>query len=121
MRLEEARKFALSLPEVTEQPLCEKPSFRIQGKIFATLPLGGDHMHVFVGEIETRALVEEDPAAFEELWWGKKLSGVRVSLPASEREGVIQLLEEAWRRKAPITLIRDFDAGDGRGGKRGHA
>ena len=50
MRLETARRFALSLPETTEQPHFEKSSFRVKGKIFATVPVGGKALHVFVGE-----------------------------------------------------------------------
>ena len=65
MRLEEARRFALSLPETTEQPHFEKSSFRVRGKIFATVPPGGEQLNVFVDEHETRASVAEDPSAFE--------------------------------------------------------
>ena len=57
MRLAEARKFALSLPEATEEPHFEKSSFRVRGKIFATVPEDQKHLNVFV----------DDPSAFEEL------------------------------------------------------
>ena len=78
MNLEQARRFALSLPETTEEPHFDKSSFRVKGKIFATVPPGGGHLHVFVDEDETRASVAEDPKAFEELWWGRRLSGVEL-------------------------------------------
>jgi hypothetical protein len=110
MRLDAARRFALSLPETTEQPHFEKSSFRVRGKIFATVPSGGEHLHVFVDEDETRACVAEDPASFEELRWGKRLAGVRVKLRAAESKHVFELLKEAWRRKAPKRLAADFDA-----------
>ena len=96
MRLEEARRFALSLPETTEQPHFEKSSFRVRGEIFATVPPGGEQLHVFVDEHETRASVAEDPSAFEELWWGKRLAVVRVNLSAADPQRVFELLEEAW-------------------------
>src|SRR4051812_42389604 len=101
MTLEEAREFALSLPEVTEAPHFEMASFRVRGRIFATLPPGGDVLHVFVEDQAVRAAVAEYPTAFEELWWGKQLAGVRVTLAAAEAEVVRELLEEAWRRRAP--------------------
>jgi hypothetical protein len=41
MRLATARHFALSLPEAVEAPHFEKSSFRVKGKIFATVPEGG--------------------------------------------------------------------------------
>ena len=109
-KLEEVRKFALSLPETTEEPHFEKSSFRIRGKIFATVPTGTTHLHVFVDENEARASVAEDPAAFEELWWGKRLSGVRVNLCVADVQRIFELLEQSWRRKAPKQLVRDLDA-----------
>jgi hypothetical protein len=106
MKLEEARRFVLSLPEVEEQPHFEKSSFRIGGKILATVRF----LHVFVDEHEARASVAEDPGAFEALWWGKRLAGVRVDLPAASPDVVFELLEESWRRKAPKRLVARYDA-----------
>lgn len=65
MRLDTARRFALSLPETTEEPHFEKSSFRVRGKIFATVPLGGKHLNVHVDADEARALIADDPAAFD--------------------------------------------------------
>jgi hypothetical protein len=111
MKLEDARRFALSLPETTEQAHFEKSSFRIGGKIYATVPPGGRYLHVFVDEHEVRACVADDPSAFEELHWGKNLAGVRVDLRVADREMVFELLEEAWRRRAPKRVLSAFDAG----------
>jgi len=58
-----------------------------------------------VDEGEARAAVAEDPAAFEELWWGKQLRGVRVNLLAADAVRVRELLTESWRRKAPKRLL----------------
>jgi hypothetical protein len=110
MRLEEARRFAMSLPEAYEQAHFEKSSFRIGGKIFATVPPGGRHLHVFVDEHEARACVADDPSAFQELRWGRKLAGVRVDLRVADRDAVVELLEESWRRRAPKRLISALDA-----------
>ena len=104
MTLDEVRRFALSLPEATEQPHFDYTSFRV-GKIFATAPPDGEHLHVFVDESDTKALVEEDPGTYSELWWGKRLLGVRVRLATAQPEVVHELLEDAWRRKAPKRLI----------------
>lgn len=104
MTLQEARIFALSLPEATEEPHFDYSSFRVRKKIFATVPPDELHLHLFVEEHAVGALVAEDPAAFAELWWGKRLCGVRVHLPAANAVVVYELLEEAWRRKAPKRL-----------------
>ncbi|HEX2041016.1 MAG TPA: MmcQ/YjbR family DNA-binding protein [Acidimicrobiales bacterium] len=95
MTPDQARRLALSLPEAHEAPHFEKSSFRVGKKIFATLTEDGRHLHVFIDEAETRAAVEEDPASCEELWWGKRLSGVRVALAAADPDRVVELLEEA--------------------------
>lgn len=105
MDVTQARQFALSLPETTEEPHFDKASFRVRGKIFATVPPDGEHLHAFVDEDTTRAAVAEDPRAFAELWWGKRLVGVRVHLPAAEAAAVHELLEDAWRRKAPRQAV----------------
>ncbi len=112
--LEGARRFALSLPETTEEPHFDMASFRVRGKIFATVPPDGEHLHVFVGEGEVHAAVAEDPAAFEPLLWGKRLRGLRVRLAAAGQDRVEELLEESWRRKAPARLAAGWE-GPGRG------
>lgn len=112
VNVEQARQFALSLPETTEEPHFDMASFRIRGKIFATVPPDEEHLHVFVDESEATASAVEDPVAFTELWWGKRLSGVRVTLADADIERVSELLEDAWRQKAPKRVIAAFDGLD---------
>lgn len=108
--LGEARKFALSLPGTTEEPHFGMSSFRVRGKIFATVPPGDEHLHVFVGEEEIHAAVAEDPAAFESLLWGQRLSGLRIRIAAAPADRIAELLEESWHRKAPARLAAEWDA-----------
>lgn len=110
MTREQARKLALSLPEAAEEPHFEMWSFRVRGKIFATVPPEGGHLHVFVDDDAARTAVRDDPAAFEELWWGEKLAGVRVNLSAAKPAAVRDLLQASWRRKAPKRVVTAFDA-----------
>jgi hypothetical protein len=107
--LEQARRFALSLPEATEEPHFDMSSFRVRGKIFATVPPDEAHLHVFVDEPEIAASVAENPAAFEPLRWGERVRGLRIDLGPAPEGRVAELLEESWRRKAPKRLIADFD------------
>jgi hypothetical protein len=104
-----AREFALSLPGVSEQPHFEKSSFRVNGKIFVTVPPGEVYLHVFVDEAETEASVAEDPAAFAPLLWGTKQRGLRVTLAAVDGARLEELIEESWRRKAPKRLLAERD------------
>jgi hypothetical protein len=109
VKLEQARRYALSLPETTEEPHFESTSFRVRGKIFATAPPGGAHLHVFVEEEQRAPLIAAEPQTFEALHWGSKVVGVRVSL-ARARTGTVQrLLIESWRRKAPKRLTTGLD------------
>jgi hypothetical protein len=105
-RMMDVRAFALSLPETTESPHFERTSFRVAGKVFATALPEGRRLNVFVDEHEVHALVGEDPAVFAELWWGKRLCGVTLNLAAADEEVVREVLESAWRRKAPRRLLR---------------
>ena len=107
--LEGARRFALSLPGVTEEPHFEMSSFRVRGKIFVTVPPEEDRLHVFVDEPEVDACVAEDPAAFEPLRWGQRVRGLRVDLAAAPAGRVRELIEDSWRRKAPKGLVAAFD------------
>ncbi len=111
MKLSEVRRLALALPEATEEDHHGRPSFRIRGKIFATLP-DGDHVNVMLDAEETEMAVSTAPDAFEELHWGKRLAGVRVELAKASSELVADLLARAWRRIAPRALVERFDALD---------
>jgi hypothetical protein len=115
--LEAARAFALSLPGAGEEPHFDMSSFRVRGRIFATVPSDGEHLHVFVDEGEVRATVAEDPAAFEPLLWGQRLRGLRIHIAAAAAHRIAELLEESWRRKAPARLAAEWDAR--RGGTAG--
>jgi hypothetical protein len=110
MTREQARTLALSFPEATEEPHFALWSFRVRGKIFATVPPDGRHLHVFVDDDAVRMAVRSGPKTFEELRWGKKLVGVRVSLAAAKPAAVRDLLQGAWRLKAPKRLVAVFDA-----------
>jgi hypothetical protein len=114
--LDSARAFALSLPGSTEEPHFDMSSFRVRGKIFATVPPDDEHLHVFVDEGEVHAAVAEDPAAFEPLLWGQRLRGLRVRIAAAPNHRIAELLEESWRRRAPPRLAAERDAERGRPG-----
>jgi hypothetical protein len=108
--LGQARRFALSLPGASEEPHFDMTSFRVKGKIFATVPPDEAHLHVFIDEGEVEACVAEDARAFEPLRWGQRVRGLRVVLAAAADDRVAELLEDSWRRKAPRGLIAELDA-----------
>jgi hypothetical protein len=108
--LAQARKLALALPEATEQDHHDMASFRVRGKIFATVP-DKTHLRVMVDEMEIRAAGAENPKACQEFYWGKRLAAVVVDLPAATSGLVQDLLTDAWIRKAPSKLMRELAEG----------
>jgi len=98
------RRLALALPETGEAPHHEMTSFRVAGKIFATMPPQGGPVHLFLDDVAVDAYRAEFPAAIEELWWGSKRRGCRVVLAEATAPLLRELLTESWRRKAPRRL-----------------
>ncbi len=112
MTIDELREFVLSFPETTEEPHFDRSSFRVKGKILITVPPDGSHIHLVVGADELPALLAEDPAAFEEILWGKRVmtDWVRVHLDVADDDVVRELVEDAWRMKAPKRVLAAYDA-----------
>src|SRR3954454_21427775 len=95
MTPDDVRTLALALGGTVELPHHERTSFRVGGKIFATMDDLG--VNVMLDEEPARAAAS-DPG-IELLWWGRKLSGVRVALADADRAVVQELLDQAWRRR----------------------
>ena len=101
---DEARRLALSLPETVEQDHHGRPSFRVAGKIFATL-WDREHLNVMLDEPGIRTAVQTHPDICTEVMWGKRLAAVRVTLPAADAALLRELLSDAWEGKAPARLV----------------
>jgi hypothetical protein len=99
----QARELALALPEAVEADHHGRPSFRVAGKIFATL-WDEHHLNVMLDEGGVRTAVESEPEACQEVWWGKRLAAVRVDLRRVDHRTLASLLEDAWEGKAPRGL-----------------
>jgi hypothetical protein len=97
--VDEARRLALSLPDAAEQDHHGRPSFRVAGRIFATL-WDADHMNVMVDEPGILTAVQAHPDVCAEVHWGKRLAAVRVTLSATDSALLSDLLADAWERKA---------------------
>ena len=106
MNLSQIRKFALSLPDVKEEPHFHRTSFRVRGKIFVTADPNEPYIHVFVGEEVRERILAIHPDCVEKLLWGRKVVGLRVSLKTSESGLVKDLISSGWEAKAPKTLLQ---------------
>lgn len=100
MKLAEVRKFALSLPGAAEAPHFDYASFRVDGRIFCTVPPGEAFIHVFVPEEERERALALQPEAVEKLYWGAKVTGLRVILAKAKAPFVKELLRAAYAHRA---------------------
>jgi hypothetical protein len=103
MDLAEVTQLALGLPEAMEQDHHGMRSFRINGKIFATVP-DEQHLRIMADREDILAAVAENPQTCTEGWWGKRLACVVIEIERAPRPLVTELLIDAWRRKAPARL-----------------
>jgi hypothetical protein len=101
---DEARSLALSLPEAVELDHHGRPSFRVGGKIFATL-WSEERMNVMLDEAGILTAVQSAPEVCEEVWWGRRLAAVGVALARADRDLLGELLTDAWEQKAPKRLL----------------
>ena len=100
MKMATVRKHAMSLADVTEQPHFKFSSFRVRGRIFVTVPPGGELVHVFVGEEDRERALAMYPEWAEKLLWGGKVVGLRVTLEAAVPAAVKSLVLKAYEAKA---------------------
>ena len=96
----EACAIALSMPGAVEQDHHGRPSFRVRGKIFATL-WSDAQMNVMLGECGILTAVGDAPASCAEVRWGERLAAVGVSLAAVDASFLRTLVADAWEEKAP--------------------
>ena len=96
----------MALPQVEEGPPVRAAhriaGFKVAGKSFVGVEVGGRSITVSLPEKEARAIAAEDPKAFEEIWRnGKTFMGLRVDLSAISADRVRDLIERSWRHSGP--------------------
>jgi hypothetical protein len=100
----EARRLALSLPEAEEADHQGRPSFRVQGKIYATL-WDSIHMNLMLASEDIYAAIEQNPGACTEFLWGGRPRALHVDLRRATPKALEKLLRQAWHGKAPRRLV----------------
>ena len=106
MTARDFRTLALELPGALEGAHMGHPDFRVGGKIFATL--GPDEAYgvaMLTPDLQAD-LVAAAPAVFSPVpgGWGERGS-TRIELKPARRPEVRRALHEAWRLRAPKTLL----------------
>jgi hypothetical protein len=95
---DQIRRLALALPDAVEQDHHGRPSFRVHGRIFATL-WDETHMNAMLDEPGILTATQASPAACAEFWWGKRLRAVQVDLATAGEALARELLTDAWEQK----------------------
>ena len=100
VKYEHVKRFALSLPGVSEEPHFGVPSFRVNKRMLVTVP-PGNMLHVFVSGEEREMCLMVYAACTDKVWWGGKVVGVRVLLDKATPGAVEDLILRAWKYRAP--------------------
>jgi hypothetical protein len=100
------RELALALPEAEQHDHRGHPSFRVKGKIFATLWPHEQRAVLKLAPAEQSALVALDPQTFSPVpgAWGNQ-GWTNVQLQTAERAILQTALKSAWREVAPKRLL----------------
>ncbi|MEU3788267.1 MmcQ/YjbR family DNA-binding protein [Streptomyces fructofermentans] len=103
---EDVRRICLSLPDTTEKIAWSMPTFRVAGKMFATLPEEETSIAVRCPKEERDELVLAEPGKF---WIADHEAGfawVRVRLDALDDAAELRdILADSWRQAAPNQLL----------------
>ncbi|WP_329017319.1 MmcQ/YjbR family DNA-binding protein [Streptomyces sp. NBC_01601] len=105
---EDVRRIALSLPDTTEKTAWSMPTFRVAGKMFATLPEEETSLAVRCPKEERDELVLAEPEKFWIADHEANFAWVRARLGALDGEGELRdILADSWRQAAPTRLLEE--------------
>lgn len=108
MTHDDLRAIALSLSEAQEHPHFDRPSFRVRGKIFATLPPVTEGRALVVLKLPPlvkESLQETDPGAIVSLGNWDKGGWTQLDIGRMDDARLADLVRLAWRVVAPRKLI----------------
>ncbi|MFU8851482.1 MmcQ/YjbR family DNA-binding protein [Micromonospora sp. SL1-18] len=112
--LDDIRRYVAAFPEVEEVTHFRMPSFKVSGKPFAGAEKGATTAVFSVSQQEAATAVADDPTTYEEVWrtaGRRSFVGLRVDLTKVAEDRVKELVEHAWRNKAPKRVVAAYDAG----------
>ncbi|MBQ1079871.1 MmcQ/YjbR family DNA-binding protein [Nocardiopsis sp. B62] len=102
---DDVRRIALALPEVTERPCYGRPAFYASGRIFARLHDMPDVLVLWLSSAEHgQELRDAGPERFFTTDHYQGHASVLVRLGLVEVTELSELLDEAWRLRAPRRL-----------------
>lgn len=108
MTADDIRALALSLPLAEEHPHFERTSFRVKGKIFATLTADGKIVVLKLLPEIKESLIQSDPDAIIPLPGAWDRGGwTQIAIGGMEAGKLADLVRLAWRQVAPKKLLGD--------------
>lgn len=105
MNREQLLKYITGLPEVEQRETWGHPTFRVRGKIFASLPDEVGTAIIKASLSEQQALVEENPDNFAPAPRVGRHGWIQVRFHHVTDEQMRELAHEAWQRTAPKRLV----------------
>lgn len=99
------RQLIAQLPETEEGKHHGHPDFRVRKKIFATLSEDESRAALRLPQIEARALAAKRPDVYRLVSDREPYGWVSLLLATTDEKEFVDLLEEAWRGRAPEELI----------------
>ena len=108
-----ARKLALSLPEVTEQPHFHLSSFRVKNKIFSTLWEVEKKLMIKLSLVDQSVFCDMDKNIIYPVpgGWGKQ-GATFIELAKVKKQVVEDALACAWKSTAPKTMLKKYMSED---------
>jgi hypothetical protein len=101
-----------ALPEVEQSTSYGTPALKVRGKGFARLRSEAEGGLVLIcGLDEKQALLASGDPAFFTTPHYDGYGAILVDLDRVDRQQLVELVEDAWRRKAPARLRRGADGG----------
>jgi hypothetical protein len=113
---DDVRRLALALPRTTEKPSYGTPGFRVADELFARIrePVDGEDHDVVVLWVsdlgEKEALLASDPERFTTTPHYDGHPAVLLRFDRVDVDELADLLEDAWRVRAPARVVAAFDA-----------
>lgn len=108
LTIDEIRKITLSLPAAEEIQHFEKPSFRVNQKIFVVIQTDMKTITVKTSREERALYIETDPTAYSVPESFSNLNYMHINLETANDVEVVKLIQSAWGRVAPKKLSKAF-------------
>ena len=102
---DDVRRLALALPEVTERPSYGTPGFRVKDRLFARIHQDGGVLVLWTADLlDKESFIDSEPDVFFTTSHYDGHPHVLVRLDRVDGVRLRELLEMAWRVRAPLRL-----------------